>query len=209
LYGTFWNSSRFGSDLRGIKDAETWQLEVDKLIRFRSRSMIWIDRAAHVSPPEFLRRRNELWPALLESLAEHRRGPETLLHSDVHSRNWYVTADDRMGLYDWQCISKGHWGPDLAHALTSALTVEDRRAWEADLLQQYAEHLNAAGGPKLSPQQVLLEYRQQIFHGLFFWLFTPGAGRLEPAMQPTEVSLANLEGMKNAAIDLQCLESLG
>ncbi|MVU80815.1 phosphotransferase [Nocardia sp. ET3-3] len=209
LHGTFWNSARFESDLRGIKNAETWQLEVNKLIRFRSRSMIGIDRAAHLSPAEFLRRRDDLWPAFLGSLARHRQGPMTLLHSDVHSRNWYVDSAGRMGLYDWQCITKGHWGLDLAYALTSSLTVEDRRAWEGDLLRQYAAHLEAAGGPALSQGELMIGYRQQIFHGLFFWLFTLGAGLLEPTMQPPEVSLANLERMTNAVVDLEALDSFG
>ncbi|MEU4344510.1 aminoglycoside phosphotransferase family protein [Nocardia sp. NPDC023852] len=208
VHGTFWESPRFASDLSEIKDAETWQLDVNRLIRFRTRSVVGVDRAADVSPPEFLARRDELWPAFLRSLELHNRGPATLLHSDVHSRNWYINGDGRMGLYDWQCITKGHWGLDVAYALTSALTVEDRRAWEKDLLRIYADQLATSGGPALSLDEVWLGYRQQLFHGLFFWLLTLGVGALEPAMQPEAVSRANLERMTHAVIDLESLDSL-
>lgn len=208
MHGKFWRSPRFDSDLRRIKDAESYQLDLNKLIRFRSRSMVGIERARQVVPVEFLRRRDELWPSLLRSLALHRAAPMTLLHSDVHSRNWYVTGDGRMGLYDWQCITKGHWGLDLAYAISSALTVEDRRAWERELLDIYVEQLADSGGDKLSFDTAWLGYRQQIFHGLFFWLFTLGEGLLEPAMQPEAVSLANLERMAHMVIDLGCLDVL-
>jgi hypothetical protein len=208
VHGTFWNSPRFNSDLRLIKDAESYQLDLNKLIRFRSRSMVGIERAREVVPTEFLRRRDELWPALLRSLALHRAGPITLLHSDVHSRNWYVTGDDRMGLYDWQCITKGRWGLDLAYAMSSALTVEDRRSWERDLLEIYIDQLAESGGDKMTLDEAWLGYRQQIFHGLFFWLFTLGEGFLEPAMQPPAVSLANVGRMAHMVIELGCLDTI-
>jgi Phosphotransferase enzyme family len=208
VHGTFWDSPRFNRDLRRIKDAECYQLDINKLIRFRSRSMVGIERAEQIVPKEFLRRRDELWPALLRSLALHHEEPMTLLHSDVHSRNWYVTGDGRMGLYDWQCITKGSWGLDVAYAISSALTVENRRSWEQELLDIYLEQLAESGGDKLSFDDAWLTYRQQIFHGLFFWLFTLGEGFLEPAMQPRAVSMANIERMAHMVIDLGCLDTL-
>jgi hypothetical protein len=41
-----------------------------------------------------------------------------------------------------------------------------------------------------------------------FWLYTIGAGRLQPAMQPDEVSLANLERMTSMIDDLDSFEAL-
>ena len=54
-----------------------------------------------------------------------------------------------------------------------------------------------------------MAYRQQAFHGLAFWLYTIGAGRLEPAMQPREVSLTNLERMSNMIADLDSFAAVG
>ena len=208
VHGTLWDSPRFGGDLAAIKDAERWQRDVNDLIDFPGRTMIGFTRAEAVFPAEFRRRKAEVWPAFMNSLALHSRGPSTLLHSDVHSRNWYLTPEGGTGLYDWQCITRGTWALDVAYALASALTVPDRQAWERELIELYVDRLFATGGPSLSFDDAWLAYRQQPFHGLAFWLYTIGAGRLQPAMQPDEVSLANLERMTNMIVDLDSFDAL-
>jgi hypothetical protein len=114
-----------------------------------------------------------------------------------------------MGLYDWQVLNVGTWAMDVAYALASALTIDDRREWERDLLALYLDQLHAAGGPKLDFAEAFFTYRQQVFHGLAFWLYTIGAGRLEPAMQPTQVSLINLERMSTMVVDLDSFTAVG
>ncbi|MBB3600608.1 aminoglycoside phosphotransferase (APT) family kinase protein [Mycolicibacterium sp. BK556] len=209
LHGTLWESPRFAGDLAAVKDTLRWQTDVNDTIAFPKRTVIGFDRAVSVFPAAFRTRRDEIFDALMASLALHRSAPTTLLHSDVHSRNWYLTPDGGMGLYDWQLISRGSWAMDVAYALSSALTVEDRRAWERDLIALYTDRLAAAGGPQLPAEDAWLTYRQQPFHGLVFWLYTIGAGRMQPAMQPDEVSLANLERMTNMIVDLDSFEALG
>jgi hypothetical protein len=208
LHGSFWESPRFAGDLAAIKEAERWQRDLNDLIAFPRRTMIGFSRAKSVFPAEFCRREADVWPAFMNSLALHNCGPRTLLHSDVHSRNWYLTPQGGMGLYDWQLITRGSWALDVAYALSSALTVEDRRSWEKELIELYLDRLFAAGGPSLSFEDAWLAYRQQPFHGLAFWLYTIGAGRLQPAMQPDEVSLANLDRMTNMIIDLDSFGAL-
>ena len=210
LHGSFWNSPRITdrADLGWIKTALRFQLDCNAAIGFEKRSMVGIDRAADVIPPAFHDRRHEIWPAAMRSLEIHERHPMTLLHSDVHSRNWYVTGDGRMGLCDWQLITRGFWALDLSYALTSALTVDDRRAWERDLIALYIDELAAAGGAKLSFDEAWLAYRQQVFHGLIFWLYTMGHGLFQPAMQPDPVSRINCERMATAVVELDSLDSL-
>jgi aminoglycoside phosphotransferase (APT) family kinase protein len=208
VHGTLWESPRFAGDLAIVKDAHRWQVDVNETIAFPRRTLIGFDRAESVFPTAFRRRRAEVFPAVMVSLAMHKSAPNTLLHSDVHSRNWYLTPDGGMGLYDWQLISRGIWALDVSYALSSALTVEDRRAWERELIELYVDRLHAAGGPALSVEEAWLAYRQQPFHGLVFWLYTIGAGRLQPAMQPDEVSLANLERMTNMIDDLDSFGAL-
>jgi hypothetical protein len=207
VHGTLWESPRFAGDLRLVKDALSWQIDVNDTIAFPRRTLIGFDRAASVFPARFLRRRTEVFPAVMTSLSMHKSAPNTLLHSDVHSRNWYLTPSG-MGLYDWQLITRGIWGLDVSYALNSALTVDDRRAWERELIELYVDRLHAAGGPALSFDEAWLTYRQQPFHGLVFWLYTIGAGRLQPAMQPDEVSLANLERMATMIDDLDSFDAL-
>lgn len=208
LHGKLWESPRFAGDLASVKDTLRWQTDVNDTIAFPKRTVIGFDRAESVFPSAFRTRRGDIFDALMTSLALHKSAPTTLLHSDVHSRNWYLTPDGGMGLYDWQLISRGSWAMDVAYALSSALTVEDRRAWERDLITLYVDRLAAAGGPPLTADDAWLTYRQQPFHGLVFWLYTIGAGRMQPAMQPDEVSLANLERMTNMIVDLDSFDAL-
>jgi hypothetical protein len=53
-------------------------------------------------------------------------------------------------LSDWQVVHRGHWAWDVAYTMNAALTVEDRRAWDRELLGYYLECLSDAGGPALS-----------------------------------------------------------
>jgi aminoglycoside phosphotransferase (APT) family kinase protein len=209
VHGTFWDSPRFSGDLKTLKTAGQWQSDVNDLIGFAKRSAVGFDRAQHVFPEKFLDSKDRVWPAVMRSLALHDAAPRTLLHADVHSRNWYLAPDGGMGLYDWQVLNIGTWAMDVAYALASALTVEDRRDWEEDLIALYVDRLHAAGGPKLDAGEAFFTYRQQVFHGLAFWLYTIGAGRFEPDMQPREVSLLNLERMANMVIDLDSFAAVG
>jgi hypothetical protein len=87
--------------------------------------------------------------------------------------------------------------------------VADRRAWERELLAAYLDQLKIAGGPAdFGFDEAWLRYRQQVFHGLIFWLYTIGHGRLQPEMQPDNVSRINLERMTNALVDLDSLASV-
>jgi hypothetical protein len=113
-----------------------------------------------------------------------------------------------MGLYDWHCVARGGWALDVAYAFMSGLTIENRRAWERELLEYYLERLRFAGVDAPEFDAAWLQYRQQTFHGLAFWLITIGAGRLQPEMQPVEISRANLSRMTAAVVDLDSFGAL-
>jgi Phosphotransferase enzyme family len=208
-HGAMWNSPRLKGDLSWLPTCLEWQENTNSVMAFQKRSLIGVDRAADVSAPGFVDRRNELWPAFMRSLTLNLSGPQTFLHQDVHAGNWFSTPEGEMGLYDWHCIARGGWGLDFAYAFMSGLTIEDRRAWERELIEYYLERLKAAGveSPP-SFERAFLQYRQQVFHGLFFWLITIGAGKLQPDMQPVEISRANLARMTQAVMDLDSLEAL-
>ena len=207
-HGALWASPRFATDLSWVLTSLGWQQKVNATIPFEKRTVIGIDRAADVSAPGFGHKRNDVWPAFMRSLELNVAGPTTLLHQDLHAGNWFASSDGEMGLYDWQCIARGGWALDVAYAFMSGLTVEDRRAWERGLLEYYLEELRRAGGEPPEFDEAWLNYRQQVFHGLAFWLITIGAGRLQPDMQPVEVSRVNLERMTHAVMDLSSFDAL-
>jgi hypothetical protein len=207
-HGAMWQSPRFSGDLSWLPNSLAWQEHTNSVMGFEQRSLIGVDRAADISAPGFTERRSEMWPAFMRSLALNLSGPQTLLHQDLHAGNWYSTPDGEMGLYDWHCIARGGWALDFTYAFMSGLTVEDRRAWERELVEYYLERLRAAGVDAPPFERAWLQYRQQAFHGLFFWLITIGAGRMQPDMQPVEISRANLARMTQAVMDLDSFEAL-
>lgn len=162
--------------------------------------------AEEVIPPRLYRRFEEIWPATVASVELHERLPLTLSHGDVHLKNWYVAGSGEMGLGDWQCCQRGHWGRDVAYAIATALTVEDRRAWEGDLLRFYLDRLSAAGGPAVSFDEAWLHYRQQLMTALTWWTITLTPTPDLPDMQPRDVTM---EFLGRIAIAMDDVDSLG
>jgi hypothetical protein len=201
-----WNSSALRS-FPWLKTTLDYQQGINRLIAFEDCSYAGIERARAVIPPSIAERGKELWAAHMQSLELNSRAPLTLLHWDMHIGNWYLTGAGRMGLSDWGMV-KGQWASDYSYAISSALTIDDRRAWERDLLEIYLEELHKRGGPRLSFEEAWLSYRQQMLHGFFFWVMTIGAGPLQADMQPDSISIVNIERMANAIVDLDTLAAL-
>lgn len=163
--------------------------------------------AEDVIPPRLFARVDEIWPATLRSVEAHRELPRTLIHSDVHLKNWYIDTDGQMGLNDWQCSCKGNWGRDLAYALSTALTLDNRRAWERDLVAYYVEQLHAAGAPQVEFDTAWRLYRQNLFSALAWWTGTLGQPPEAPKMQPPASSREFIRRMTAAIDDLDALDS--
>jgi hypothetical protein len=99
-------------------------------------------------------------------------------------------------------------GAGFAYVLMSGLDIESRPRWEHDLLRLYLDELKAAGGEAPGFDEAWLHYRQQDFHGLFAWVGTIGAGRMQPEIQPRDICLANIERIAQTVVDLDSLDSL-
>jgi thiamine kinase-like enzyme len=207
-HAAYWGQDRLDRDFPWLRTSEEWQLNLNDTINNRKRTMVGFERAREAIAPALYARRDEFFDKLMASLAINSRQPRTLLHSDVHPGNWYTTRDGGMGLYDWQCITKGHGTLDLVYALSSHLETEDRRAWERQLVELYLSELAEHGVRDLSFSATWLAYRQQIHHALMMWLATIGASKLQPVMQSTETSLTNLSRMSWAAVDLESLDAV-
>ena len=205
-HGTFWASPDL-DDLPWLRSALEVQETFNALIGFEARVMVGLKRAAAIVPAELTARKAEIYPLAMRALEVHSGLPQTLLHQDVHLRNWYVTPQGTMGLFDWQCVGRGLWAQDVSYAITAALKPEDRRAWERDLLTGYLAGLAAAGGEPPSFEVAWDSYRQQALHGLIYWLFTLGQGPLQPDMHPRPVCEANVQRMAAAVVELGSLDA--
>ncbi len=154
-------------------------------------------------PPELAARRDEVWPALVRSIAAHQALPGTVLHSDVHLGNWYVDGDGRLGLLDWQCVCHGHWSLDVAYALVTVLPTPERRDWERGLIERYRERAGVAE----SSEAAWDLYRGQVAGALLKWAPTLRPPRGFPEMQPRAVAEELLRRIAAAMVDLRAIEA--
>jgi hypothetical protein len=104
--------------------------------------------------------------------------PWAVVHGDAHIGNLYLDGAGRPSLLDWQLVQRGPWYLDVGYHIASALTVEDRRAHEEDLLRHYLAELSAASAARgtpvtlPTPDEVRLGYRLGIVYGFYHWGIT-------------------------------------
>lgn len=206
FHGPLWEDPRLTAEYSWLATSLAFQERFNAVANFRKRTELGLDRFPHLAPAALHDRRGEVWPATMRSLHANVRGPQTLLHHDVHIGNWFQEAGGEMGLYDWQATVRGGYACDIAYALSAALEVEDRRAWEEDLIRCYLDALPVGDDRKPTFDDAWLAYRQQQFHGLIYWLFTIAQGRFQPAMQPHDVTAMIVERMAHAVVDLGSLD---
>jgi hypothetical protein len=112
-----------------------------------------------------------------------------------------------VGLYDWQCLTQGHFTRDLAYALSAALTPQDRRAWERGLIERYLTALAEHNVQLPSFDVVWHAYRTQMLHALWMWTITLCHSPFLPAMQTEDTSMAMIERITAAVADLGSIDA--
>ena len=199
LHGQFWNSSR-------ITGLPAWPGVVKDVLGTLLSDQFWgatIERPLADPVPDELRDPRRVRQALTAMWAAFEdRDPQTLIHADAHQGNMYFLSDGSPGFLDWQTPTKGPWSDDVTYFMIGALSVEDRRQHDRDLIKHYLNCLEACGVDAPSFDNAWLAYRQQVIHG-FMWVATPAQ------MQTDEIVAANTERFCAALVDLETLDALG
>lgn len=164
-----------------------------------------MEMAADVIPPNVIAHKARIWPAAVDALTMHEEQRRTVIHSDVHLGNWYITASGCMGLSDWARVCRGHWARDLAYALMTTITVEDRRSWERTLVERYCARVSDVAGQTIAFATAWEGYRRQAPAALLMWTPTLCPPPTLPDMQPEATSLLMIERITSAMDDLGVL----
>lgn len=136
--------------------------------------------------------------AMMQAMLAHDRAcGVSLVHGDAHLGNVCILPGEQASFLDWQAVMLGHWAHDVAYFLAAAMTVEDRRKHEKELIEHYRLELNRAGGT-LSAQAAWEEYRRHVLYA-FCWF------PCNPEWQPEEVAATNAERAIAAILDLDAL----
>jgi thiamine kinase-like enzyme len=210
LHSRFYESPLLGTDAIPFRNWSKWWS--DMMIgdpQFAEYCDIGFGDSEDIMPARLYRRRAEIWTATERASAAHASLPKTLIHCDVHLKNWYITKPGDMGISDWQCVNVGHWSRDLIYTITSAHTVENRRKWGKELVTLYLDKMEALGVPRISDDEAWGYLRQQLFSALAFWTITLRPTPGMPPMQPEETSRTFLNRIYTAIDDLDALDSFG
>lgn len=97
--------------------------------------------------------------------------PRCINLGDCHQGNTYIKPDGQRMWLDWQLVRKGRPWRDLTYFTIGALTVEERRSSERDLLKHYREHLIARGAEGVpSLDNIFEQYRRWAIYGMQAWI---------------------------------------
>lgn len=127
------------------------------------------------------------------------RSDLVLGHGDAHFGQVYFDAQGKAGLLDWQSIGMMPMMKDVAYFLGGALTVEDRRRHERELLAGYLNAVARNGGPVVDLEAAWQDYCAQMLQGIVWALVTE-------KMQSSEIIAAFNERYGAAMSDLGALE---
>jgi len=203
LHSLYWGLAPEGHPkldwIQTWEPTEGWQVGLRKFVPLgleRGRAGL-PESVARLSADEVV----DLWARYVGSLAT---GPVTMTHGDAHIGNTYVLPDGEVGFLDWQVVRRGRWSQDVGHFLGSALTIEDRRQHESDLLEIYRQALDVPADQIPSAEAAWLEYRAAAVYGLAVWLSTLGTD----GWQRHEISMALAERFAAAYVDLDTPSAL-
>jgi hypothetical protein len=127
--------------------------------------------------------------------------PYCLSHGDCHVGQGYVLPSGEVDFLDWQCVTANSWANDLAYFMGTALSIEDRRAYEKDILNHYLAALKARGVAPPSFDEAWRLYCVYAFHGI-------GWVCCKPEMQSEENCAAIAERCAAAVLDLDSIAAV-
>lgn len=127
--------------------------------------------------------------------------PLTVVHADYRLDNLLIRGTS-VTMIDWQTALRGPGTMDLTSFVATALTVEDRRAWDGELIDGYARELAAHGHPV---DRVWLN--RSYDENLLWWMgqFANNLSRLAPDDPVARQALDTMvERTFTAALDRGC-----
>jgi hypothetical protein len=192
----------------GLRTLPQFWRDIEDLVYMEESSNTGFLAAEDVIPARLFARFPEVWPATKRAVALHETLPRTLVHNDVHLKNWYIRNGTHMGAGDWQCCCVGNWSRDFAYAVAVALTPEDRRRWERDILSLYLSEIESRRGLVIPYDRAFTLYRQQLFPALAFWTNTLCPSDMQPQnMQPQDAAREFIRRIACAIDDLEAFDA--
>lgn len=151
-----------------------------------ARCLRWCEQFVHLIPQ---------W------IETHYDDPVTITHGDFRLDNLFFLDDGSVAVIDWQLCMRAPGQADLVYFCANNLTLDMRRACEADLIERYVCGLHAGGVPV---DAVTVEsVRRGYLEGLVFYAVSFGASLLtiDPANERGSLLFDALVRRTFAAVD--------
>jgi Phosphotransferase enzyme family len=186
LHAAYWQSERFKQDLAWVEPPMQHEIAVQ---------LIQVALENHAAQmPDVFTHMAELY--LSNTDAVHRlweRGPETLIHGDVHDANMFMDGA-RPGFLDWAVLARGPGMRDVGYFLAGTLEASDYEAFP-ELLAHYRECLEGEGVVPPSFDELM---EQQRWHAAYVWVGAAVTLAMGDAWQPVEYVKSSLEKLHSA-----------
>jgi hypothetical protein len=127
--------------------ASFWRDPVEWQERYERRVDVFLERFADRAPPALCTAASLLRSRLADVARALHERTRSLTHGDLHLDNvlFDARAEHSVVILDWQGAALGPPAWDVAYFLCDSLSVDDRRAAEAGLLEHYVELLAEHG----------------------------------------------------------------
>ncbi len=130
-------------------------------------------------------------------------GPRTLVHGDYRLENMLFSEEEgerTIAIVDWQTCQNGSLLTDVAYCLGGGLQIEDRRAYERDLVDRYRGEIGKLG-VELSESDCWRSYRHASLQGVLITVL--GAMMSSPGERSDRMFGAMIERHLQHALDLE------
>lgn len=170
----------------------------------------FFDRYAEAVGEQTRRLRNDLAHALTGYLA-HEPVRRSLVHADFRADNLLFRSEEgtRPLVVDWGGLAEGAPLSDLSYFLGGSLLVEDRRAFEGDLVERYAASLASNGVTGMSVAEMQEDYALHSFSGMSMAVMASTSVRRTPRGDHMFVAMADRHAVQISDLDsMDLLSSL-
>lgn len=174
LHGAWWNSPKL-TEHRWLPTSMQTYIDNEQL------RMMWAYVDANLVKPEY-RAILPRWMLddpqrmvrgydALASYEQAQSGPLCIVHGDSHVGNSFVRDSGERVWLDWQLVRKGRPWRDITYFMLGALTIEERRQSERDLIKHYRERLLSHGATDvIGVDQIWEAYRRWPIYGMQAWI---------------------------------------
>jgi hypothetical protein len=162
---------------------------------------LFVERFGAELPARCLRWCEQFVQRIPQWIATHYDDPVTITHGDFRLDNLFFCDDGSVAVIDWQLCMRAPGQADLVYFCANNLTVDMRRAHEAELIERYVSGLHAGGVP--ADAVTIDMVRRGYLEGLVFYAVSFGASLLtiDPANERGSALFDALVRRTFAAVD--------